>query len=111
MASARCYKTCEQSCQQKSHNHQQQHSSIGQKVTDLYNGHHNDGTQTKTQYYSETDVIYQPGYVVKNQSNTCNGTRHNHTATGTTAAKCQGRNRKEEKHVPEDQGWHIRSQQ
>ncbi|CAL5214929.1 unnamed protein product [Lathyrus oleraceus] len=106
MASAQCYKTCEQSCQQKAHhNHQQQHSSIGQKVTDLFKGHHNDGTQTKTEYYSETDVIYQPGYVAKNQSNTCN--RHNHAATatattvvtGTTVAKCQGRNRKEKRNM------------
>ncbi|KAL5052873.1 hypothetical protein RYX36_033555 [Vicia faba] len=104
MASSQCYKTSEQSCQQKTHHHQQ-HSSIGQKVTDLFKGHHNDGTQTKTEYYSETDVIYQPGYVAKNQSNTCNGTRHNHAATGTTvvtattAAKYQGRNRKEKRNM------------
>ncbi|KAI5383469.1 hypothetical protein KIW84_070741 [Lathyrus oleraceus] len=134
MASAQCYRTCEQSCQHKNHHHQQQHSSIGQKVTDFYKGHHNDGTQyyqqqqqhssighkadfykghhndgtqTKTEYYSETDVIYQPGYVAKNQSNTCNQTRHNHNhaatgttiVTGTTAEKCQGRNRRERRNM------------
>ncbi|CAK8579320.1 unnamed protein product [Lathyrus sativus] len=100
MASAQCYKTCEQSCQHKNHSQQQQqHSSIGQKLTGLFKGHHNDGTQTKTEYYSETDVIYQPGYVAKNHSN------HNHAATGTTvvtsttAAKCQGRNRKEKRNM------------
>ncbi|CAK8579322.1 unnamed protein product [Lathyrus sativus] len=111
MASVQCYKTCEQSCQHKNnyHQQQQQHSSIGQKVTVLFKGHHNDGTQTKTEYYSETDVIYQPGYVAKNHSNTCNRTshnrNHNHAATGTTivtgttAEKCQGRNRKERRNM------------
>ncbi|KEH21207.1 hypothetical protein MTR_8g099365 [Medicago truncatula] len=107
MASTQCYKTCEQSCQQKNHHHQQQHSSIGRKVTDLFGlgGHHNrhanDGTQNHTQYYSQTEVIYQPGHVAKHQTNTCN--RNHHAATGTTfatsntTATCQGRNRREHK--------------
>ena len=107
MASAQCYKTCEQSCQQKNQ-HQQQHSSIGHKVTDLFGGHHNrhanDGRQNRTQCYSQTEVIYQPGHVAKHQTNSCNQTRYNHAATGTTfaigtttAAKSQGRNRREHK--------------
>ncbi|KAI5383475.1 hypothetical protein KIW84_070742 [Lathyrus oleraceus] len=104
MASAQCYKSCEQSCQHKNNYHQQQqHSSIGHKVTDFYKGHHNDGTNS--QCYSQTEVIYQPGHASKYQSNTCNQTRYNHTATGptivtgTTAAKCQGRNRRERRNM------------
>ncbi|XP_058736014.1 uncharacterized protein LOC131608094 [Vicia villosa] len=105
MASAQCYKTCEQSCQHKNQYQyqQQQHSSIGHKLTDFYKGHHNDGTNS--QYYSQKEVIYQPGHVDKYQSNSYNQTRYNHAAsgttivTGTTAAKCQGRNRKERRNM------------
>ncbi|PNX73426.1 hypothetical protein L195_g029327 [Trifolium pratense] len=103
MASAQCYKTCEQSCQQQNHHHhqQQQHSSIGQKITGLF-GHHNEGTQTKTQCHSQTEVIYQPGHVAKNQTSQCNQTsaNHVHTANGTTttAANCQGKNRRVREH-------------
>jgi len=103
MASAQCYKTCEQSCQQKNHHQQQQHSSIGQKVTDLFKGHrnHHPSEGTQTQYYSQTEVIYQPEHVAKHQTNTCNRNHHAATgttfATGTTTATCQGRNRREHK--------------
>jgi len=111
MASAQCYKTCEQSCQQKNQHHQQQqHSIFGQKVPELFKGHQNrhpnDGTQNYTQCYGQTEVIYQPSHLAKHQTNrnNCNQTRHNHAATGTTfatgtttAAKCQGRNRREHK--------------
>ncbi|GAU32619.1 hypothetical protein TSUD_71670 [Trifolium subterraneum] len=101
MASAQCYKTCEQSCQQQNHHqHQQQHSSIGQKLTGLF-GHHNEGTQTKTQCYSQTEVKYQPGHVAKNQTSQCNQTRanHVHAANGTTTNATNQCNQTHTNHV------------
>jgi len=71
MASAQCYKICEQSCQQKNqHQHQQQqHSLFRQEVPDLFKGHQNrhpnDVTQNHTQCYSQTEVIYQPNHLAK----------------------------------------------
>jgi hypothetical protein len=110
MASAQCYRTCEQSCQQQNHHQQQQqhhhqqqqqHSSIGQKISGLF-GHRDEGTQTKTQCYKQTEVIYQPGHVAKNQTSQCTRTNANHVhaanGTTTTAANCQGKNRRVREH-------------
>ncbi|XP_004503634.1 uncharacterized protein [Cicer arietinum] len=94
MASVQCYKICEQSCQQ--HKTQQQHGSLGQKVTDLFKGHPNEGTQT--QYCSKkTEVISQSGNLVsKSETKKCNQTFNNSGASSTTV-KCQGRNRRQHK--------------
>ncbi|KAK7369774.1 hypothetical protein VNO80_11819 [Phaseolus coccineus] len=53
MASAQCYKTREQTYQQKN-----QHPSIGQKVSELFKGHHNHPNEVKhtTQCSSQTKL-------------------------------------------------------
>ncbi|MED6154460.1 hypothetical protein PIB30_112773, partial [Stylosanthes scabra] len=60
MASVQCYKTCQETCQQKNaqssltcqqNTHHQ--SSFGHKITDMFKGHHNNGataTQTHAKY-------------------------------------------------------------
>ncbi|KAJ1408221.1 hypothetical protein SESBI_23759 [Sesbania bispinosa] len=92
MASVQCYKTCEESCQQKN-----QHNSFGQKVSDLFKGHNRhskEGTQTHAQCYSQTEVLSQSGHVVAKSTQTqCTQTQ---TTAGTTT-KCQGRGRREHK--------------
>ena len=55
MASVQCYRTCQESCQQESH-----HGSLGQKVSDMFKGHHNHhnaATQSQTHCYGQSQML------------------------------------------------------
>ncbi|XP_061337893.1 uncharacterized protein LOC133284805 [Gastrolobium bilobum] len=89
MASVQCYKTCEESCQQKS-----QHSSLGQKVSELFKGHHNQQPKTQTQCCSQTEVLSQSGHLTAITQTQCCQTETTHT--NGTPTKSQGRRTKRE---------------
>ena len=84
MASVQCNKTCEESCQQKN-----QHSSLGQKVSDLFKGHHHQAeTHTHTQCSSQTKVQSQQGHAT---------TQCYQSQTHATNGACHGRTRRQHK--------------
>ncbi|CAL0331000.1 unnamed protein product [Lupinus luteus] len=96
MASVQCYKTCEQSCQQKN-----QHESLGQKVAGLFKGQHSDHSnaaiQTQTQCCTQTQVhsSHSGHAIAKTQTTQCCSTQIKTDAHATGATDCHGRNRRE----------------
>ncbi|KAL2342684.1 hypothetical protein Fmac_003969 [Flemingia macrophylla] len=90
MATVHCHKTCEESCQQKSHH------GFGEKVADFFKGHHhNETTKTHTQQYSaQTTTLAHSGHTKSQTHCGCTQTQATHHHSNT---KCQATNRRDHK--------------